>query len=43
MSWGSNALVLEPNSLRDEIRVEAEKMLEKYGKTGEELEEPVRA
>jgi predicted DNA-binding transcriptional regulator YafY len=25
MSWGANALVLEPESLRDEIRTEGEK------------------
>jgi predicted DNA-binding transcriptional regulator YafY len=43
MSWGSQALVLEPESLREEIRTETEAMLEKYSKTGEELEEPVRA
>ena len=32
MSWGSHALVLEPESLIDEIREEAEAMLERYKK-----------
>ena len=32
MSWGSNAVVLEPESLRDEIRAEAEAMSMKYEK-----------
>ena len=32
MSWGSKALVVEPESLRDEIRAEAQTMPEKYGK-----------
>ena len=32
MSWGSNAVVLEPESLRDEIRAEAEAMAIKYEK-----------
>jgi len=32
MSWGSNAVVLEPGSLRDEIRAEAEAMAMKYEK-----------
>jgi predicted DNA-binding transcriptional regulator YafY len=31
MSWGSKALVLEPESLREEIRAEAEVLLGKYG------------
>jgi len=37
MSWGEEALVLEPESLRDEIRMEVQKILEKYdkGKTGQ--------
>ena len=30
MNWGSKALVLEPESLRNEIREEAEAMLQKY-------------
>jgi predicted DNA-binding transcriptional regulator YafY len=29
--WGSQALVIEPESLRDEIRSESVKMLERYG------------
>lgn len=31
MSWGSRALVLEPESLREEIRDECETLLGKYG------------
>jgi predicted DNA-binding transcriptional regulator YafY len=31
MSWGSKALVLEPESLREEIRAESEVLLAKYG------------
>ena len=30
MSWGEEALVLEPESLRDEIRMTAQTMLERY-------------
>jgi len=36
MSWGSHALVLEPESLRDEIRAEADAVLAKYAKAVEE-------
>ena len=43
MSWGSKALVLEPESLRNEIRAEAEALQESYSKRADELEEPVRA
>jgi len=43
MSWGSKALVLEPGSLREEIRVEAEAMGEKYGKAVSVQEESARA
>jgi predicted DNA-binding transcriptional regulator YafY len=32
MTWGSKAEVLEPESLRQEIREEAEKMLKGYEK-----------
>ena len=32
MSWGSHALVLEPDSLREEIRIETESMLDRYQK-----------
>jgi predicted DNA-binding transcriptional regulator YafY len=32
MSWGSHALVLEPKSLREEIRAETELMLDRYNK-----------
>ena len=30
MSWGAHALVLEPESLREEIRTEVEAMLNRY-------------
>jgi predicted DNA-binding transcriptional regulator YafY len=30
MIWGSKAEVLEPESLRQEIRIEAEKMVKRY-------------
>jgi len=43
MSWGSKALVIEPGSLRDEIRAEAETMLEKYGEDTEKKEKPLTA
>jgi predicted DNA-binding transcriptional regulator YafY len=43
MSWGSKALVLEPASLADEIRAEAEALQESNAKRADELEEPVRA
>ncbi|MGD9031513.1 MAG: transcriptional regulator [Desulfobacteraceae bacterium] len=33
MNWGSKALVLEPESLRDEIREEAEEIVAEYQKT----------
>jgi predicted DNA-binding transcriptional regulator YafY len=35
MSWGSKAEVLEPQSLREEIKAEAEVMAEKYTKPSE--------
>jgi len=35
MRWGSHALVLEPESLRNEIRAEAEAMLNRYEGTAE--------
>jgi len=35
MSWGSKAEILEPESLRDEIRAEAEVMSERYKRNGE--------
>jgi hypothetical protein len=38
MSWGASALVLEPESLRDEIREEAEVILERYVKNIKEEE-----
>jgi predicted DNA-binding transcriptional regulator YafY len=43
MSWGSQALVLEPESLREEIRAETESMLEKYTKPAEREEKPLMA
>jgi predicted DNA-binding transcriptional regulator YafY len=42
MSWGSNALVVEPQALRDEIRAEVETMLEEYGRKGNRPGESVR-
>ncbi|MFC1868759.1 helix-turn-helix transcriptional regulator [Thermodesulfobacteriota bacterium] len=39
MNWGSKAEVLEPESLRNEIKAEAETMLWKYTKNGIEKEE----
>ena len=38
MCWGSHALVLEPESLREEIRTEAESLLNRYEKEGEKRE-----
>jgi len=38
MSYGSNALVLEPESLRKEIRTEVEGLLNRYEKEGEKEE-----
>ena len=43
MSWGSKALILEPESLKDEIRAEAEAMIEKYAKETEKEERPLTA
>jgi len=43
MNWGSKAEVLEPESLRDEIREEAEAMLGKYSKGIEKEGKPLRA
>ena len=42
MSWGAHALVLEPESLRDEILAEAERVIERYSatKTGVRSQEP---
>jgi len=33
MNWGGNALVLEPDSLREAIREEAEQIVKKYQNT----------
>jgi predicted DNA-binding transcriptional regulator YafY len=43
MSWGSKAEVLEPQSLREEIRAEAEAAVERYGKAVARREESARA
>ena len=43
MNWGATAEVLEPKFLRDEIREEAEVMLERYVKGIEKEEKPIRA
>ena len=43
LRWSSEALVLEPESLRDEIRVEAESLLKRYEKEGEKEEKPLKA
>jgi predicted DNA-binding transcriptional regulator YafY len=43
MSWGSKAEVLEPQSLREEIRAETEAAVEKYGKAVARREESARA
>jgi predicted DNA-binding transcriptional regulator YafY len=38
LSWGSQAEVLEPESLRDEIRAESEALLMNYAGTIERME-----
>jgi predicted DNA-binding transcriptional regulator YafY len=43
MRWGMKAEVLEPQSLREEIKAEAEVMAEKYTKPSEPEEESARA
>ncbi|MBK5102381.1 MAG: WYL domain-containing protein, partial [Desulfobacteraceae bacterium] len=43
MSWGSKAEVLEPESLREEIRSEAERISEIYGKGVGHEEKPLAA
>ena len=43
MSWGSKAEVLEPESLREEIRSETLEMLETSSKGMGQKEEPLRA
>jgi predicted DNA-binding transcriptional regulator YafY len=40
MSWGSKALFLEPESLREEIKAESESLLGKYGEHPLAVEEP---
>ena len=43
MSWGVKALILEPGSLSDEFRSEAEAMLARYDKELEKEERPLEA
>jgi len=43
MSWGSHALVLEPESLRDETKTEAELMAGRYARESEKEEETLSA
>jgi len=43
MSWGSKAEVIEPESLRDEIRAEAEALLGRYGEGSLVEEKPLTA
>jgi predicted DNA-binding transcriptional regulator YafY len=43
MSWGSKAEVLEPQSLREEIRIDAEKVVESYQISVGQKEQPVTA
>ena len=42
MSWGSHALVLEPEWLREEIRTEIEAMLDRYEREAESQQSPLR-
>ena len=42
MGWGSNAEVLEPETLRDDIRAEVETMIEAYGRKGNRPGESLR-
>ena len=43
MSWGSKPLVLEPYSMTEEPRAEAEAMADKYDKAVEPEGEPAKA
>jgi predicted DNA-binding transcriptional regulator YafY len=43
MSWGSHALVLEPESLRNEIKAEVDHLLNGYEKEGVKEEKPLKA
>ena len=43
MSWGSKAEVLEPQSLREEIRIDAERVVESYQIPVGQKELPVTA
>jgi predicted DNA-binding transcriptional regulator YafY len=40
MSWGSHALVLEPEYLKEELKVELMAMLEKHGEESRQEERP---
>jgi len=42
MSWGAHALLLEPESLREEIRTEVEAMLDTYEREAESQQSPLR-
>ncbi|MBW1731549.1 MAG: WYL domain-containing protein, partial [Deltaproteobacteria bacterium] len=42
MSWGSHALVLEPEWLREEIRTEVEAMLDRYEREPQSQQSPLR-
>lgn len=43
MSWGSHALVFEPESLRSEIKEEAERLIEEYERGMKVSEKPFTA
>ena len=43
MSWGSKAEVLEPESLREEIRVDAERVVDYYEKALGQKGKPLTA
>ena len=40
LNWGSKAEVLEPEILREEIRAEAEAILESYSRDVNQIREP---
>ena len=42
MSWGSHALVLEPEWLREEVRTEVEAMLDRYEREPQSQQSPLR-
>ena len=43
MSWGSHALVLEPEFLRDEIRAEVKSLLNRHEREVEKEGKPLKA